>query len=125
MSHARSAALVLVGGAVGTLGRHGVAESWAASSSVWPWPTFVVNIVGSLALGLVVVRMTRPDHDGRLLLGTGLLGGFTTYSAFAIETDRLFRDDRLVLAVLYPPITVTLGIVAAVAGMLLGRRQIA
>lgn len=121
MSPWRSAALVLVGGAIGTLGRHGVME-WIGSSSTWPWPTFVVNIVGSLVLGLVVVRFARPDAPRRLLLGTGLLGGFTTYSAFAVETDRLFRDDRVALALLYPVVTVAVGAAAALLGMALGRR---
>ncbi len=122
MSHARSAALVLIGGTAGTLGRHGIAEWWAGSSAGWPWPTFVVNIVGSLLLGMVVARIARPDDSRRLFVGTGLLGGFTTYSAFAVETDRLFRDDRLALALLYPTVTVALGVVAAITGMLLGRR---
>ena len=125
MSHARSAALVLLGGALGTLGRHGVAQWWAVPSASWPWPTFVVNIAGSLVLGMVVARVTRPDDPRRLFVGTGLLGGFTTYSAFAVETDQLFRDDRFTLALLYPTVTVALGVVAAVAGMLLARRRIA
>jgi|SRR5664279_1799997 len=121
MSPLRAAALVFAGGTVGTLGRHGVAE-WIGSSSTWPWPTFVVNIVGALALGLVVVLFARPDSPRRLLLGTGLLGGFTTYSAFAVETDQLFRDDHVTLAVAYPVLTVALGAAAAIAGMMLGRR---
>lgn len=112
---------MLLGGAAGTLGRHGVAE-WIGTGSGWPWPTFVVNVLGSLALGVVVARLGRPDDPRRLLLGTGLLGGFTTYSAFAVETDHLLRDDRLALALLYPVATVALGFAAALAGMLLGRR---
>lgn len=124
MSSWRSAALVLVGGTVGTLGRHGVAQ-WLGPTATWPWPTFVVNVLGSLLLGVVVVRFTQPDAPRRLLLGTGLLGGFTTYSAFAVETDRLFRDDHLALALLYPVVTVAAGVVAALLGMLLGRRAAA
>ncbi len=125
MSHVRSAALVLAGGAIGTLGRHGVAEWWATSTSGWPWSTFVVNVLGSLALGVVVARLGRPDDPRRLFLGAGLLGGFTTYSTFAVETDQLFRDDRAALALLYPVVTVTLGVAAAVIGMILGRRRVA
>ena len=120
MSPLRSAALVLLGGAVGTLGRHAVATSW--TDTAWPWPTFVVNLLGSLFLGALVAR-SRPDQPARLLLGTGLLGGFTTYSAFAVETDQLVRDDRLALAALYPVITVALGSLAALAGMVLARRR--
>ena len=121
MSPARAAALVFAGGAVGTLGRHGVGE-WLGSTATWPWPTFVVNVLGSLVLGLVVVRFGRPDESGRLLLGTGLLGGFTTFSAFAVETDQLFRDDQIALALLYPVATVVLGVAAAILGVMLGRR---
>ncbi len=115
----RSAALVLVGGAVGTLARHGVAQAWS-DPGLWPWPTFTVNLLGSLLLGLLVAR-TGPRHPGRLLLGTGVLGGFTTYSAFAVETDQLLREDHLVLAALYPTVTVALGFLAALAGLTLGR----
>lgn len=114
--------LVLLGGAVGTLARHGVAQ-WLGASTAWPWATFCVNVVGSLALGVVVARIGRPDDPRRLLLGTGLLGGFTTYSAFAVEVDQLLRDDRLVLALAYPAATVMLGSAAAVAGMVLGRPE--
>ncbi len=122
MTHLRSAALVLVGGTIGTLARWAVAE-WLATTAAWPWPTFVVNVLGSLALGVVVARVSRPDDPRRLLLGTGLLGGFTTYSAFAVETDQLFRDDQIALAVLYPLTAVALGSVAAIIGMALGRRE--
>lgn len=115
----RSAVLVLVGGSVGTLGRHAVAQWWS-DPGVWPWPTFTVNIIGSLLLGLLVAR-SAPGDPRRLLLGTGAMGGFTTYSAFAVETDRLLRDDHLALAVLYPTVTVALGFLAALAGLVVGR----
>ncbi len=117
----RSAALVLVGGATGTLARHGVAGAWP-DPGTWPWPTFAVNIVGSLLLGLLVARSV-PSDPRRLLLGTGVLGGFTTYSAFAVETDRLLRDHHLALATVYPTVTVVLGFLAALAGLLLGRAR--
>lgn len=121
MSPLRAAMLVFVGGAAGTLGRHGVSE-WMGTSTTWPWPTFVVNVLGSLLLGLVVSRFVQPDDRQRLLLGTGVLGGFTTYSAFVVETDRLLRDDHVALAMLYPVSTVALGAVAAIAGMVVGRQ---
>lgn len=120
MSFLRSAALVLLGGAAGTLGRHAVGTAWS-DTSTWPWPTFVVNLLGSLFLGALVAR-SRPDQPARLLLGTGLLGGFTTYSAFAVETDRLVREDHLALAALYPVATVVLGAAAALVGMIVARR---
>lgn len=121
LSHARAASLVLVGGTVGTLGRHAAAEWWS-DPGTWPWPTFAVNLIGSLLLGLVVAR-SGPADRCRLLLGTGLLGGFTTYSAFAVETDQLLRGDHLALAALYPTATVALGFLAALAGLMLGRAR--
>ena len=114
--------LVGLGGALGTLARHGVAQWWAPTGS-WPWPTFAVNVLGSLLLGFLVARVKTPDDPPRLLVGTGLLGGFTTYSAFAVETDALLRNGDMALALLYPVATVTLGLAAAVVGMLLARRS--
>ncbi|MGJ9421760.1 fluoride efflux transporter FluC [Aeromicrobium sp. CF3.5] len=121
LSLPRAGLLVLAGGTLGTLGRHGVTVWWS-DPGTWPWPTFAVNVIGSFLLGLVVARV-RPDDPRRLLLGTGVLGGFTTYSAFAVETDRLLRDDHVALAALYPTVTVTLGFFAALAGLALGRAR--
>ena len=113
--------LVAVGGAVGTLARHAVAELFG-DSSTWPWPTFTVNLVGSFLLGVLAAKVVDPADPRRLLLGTGVLAGFTTYSAFAVETDLLLRDADLLIGVLYPTVTVALGLAAAVAGLVAGRR---
>lgn len=122
MSHPRAALLVLVGGSVGTLARYGIGE-WLGPSDGWPWATFSVNVIGSLLLGVLVARVVRSDDRWRLLLGTGVMGGFTTYSAFAVETDTFLRDDRLALALSYPAVTVLLGVAAALTGMTLARRE--
>lgn len=111
---------VFVGGAVGTLCRHGVDELMASSATTWPWSTFAVNVVGSLALGLLVGRIADADRPARLLLGTGFLGGFTTYSALAVQTDALLRDD-LVTGLAYPVVSVLAGLVAALVGFVVAR----
>lgn len=123
----RFVALVVVGGAFGTLARDGT-DRWLGSSGGVPISTFVVNIVGAFVLGVLLEWMSgrgpgaRRRRATRLLVGTGFLGGFTTYSALAVETDGLLRDGRLGLALAYAAATVVLGLVASLAGILLGRR---
>ena len=81
--------LVGVGGALGSLARYGAYRLWPAAPGGWPVPTLVVNLVGSFAIGLlymyVAARGATADN-ARLFWMTGVLGGFTTYSAFALET---------------------------------------
>lgn len=84
-----TALLVAVGGAAGALLRWAVGR-WLASSGL-PWATLVVNVVGSLLLGIVAAA---ADGWSRILLGTGVAGALTTYSAFALETVLLERDGR-------------------------------
>jgi CrcB protein len=85
----RNAALVAVGGFAGAASRHGVATVLPAA---FPWGTLAVNVVGSFLLGVVVygieTRKTVPDRV-RLVVSTGFLSSFTTYSTFAAETAEL------------------------------------
>jgi len=113
--------LVAVGGTIGTLGRFGVAEAMGPAHS-WPWPTFAVNIIGSLLLGVLAARVVDAADPRRLMLGTGLLGGFTTYSAFAVETEALLRDSQVATALLYSTSSVIVGLVAAAVGLVIARR---
>ncbi|MCW2829424.1 MAG: camphor resistance protein CrcB [Aeromicrobium sp.] len=118
----RSFALVFAGGAVGTLARHGITEA-LDDRHLFPLATFLVNVTGAFALGvlLAVVAVRHRNDRWRLLLGTGLLGGFTTYSALAVETDTLMRGDHVVLAVTYAVGSVVAGLVAALAGHAAGQ----
>jgi fluoride exporter len=85
--------LVAIGGALGSLARFGVARAWPATPGGFPVPTLTVNLVGSFAIGLLYAWLAaRPgiSADGaRLFWMTGILGGFTTYSAFALESSLL------------------------------------
>jgi len=127
----RFTALIWVGagGAAGTALRAALAEVLVAEPGAWPWATFVVNLVGSLALGgLVGVLADRRSERARTLrlaLGTGLLGGFTTYSAFAVETYALLADGHWTAGLGYPLASAVLGVGAAACGVALGRRRAA
>ena len=83
-----------IGGAFGSLARYGVSRLWPAAPGGFPVPTLTVNLLGSFAIGLLYVWISaRSGADGsdavRLFWMTGVLGGFTTYSAFALETTLL------------------------------------
>lgn len=112
--------VVAVGGALGSLARYAVAEAMPHGRSSLPVATLLVNVVGCLLLGLLVgarrfARWLRP------FLGTGVLGGFTTFSAFALETDRLL-DRAPAVALLYVALSLLLGLGAASLGLRLGAR---
>jgi CrcB protein len=81
--------LVALGGALGSLLRFGAFRLWPSVPGGWPVPTFTVNLLGSFAIGLLymyVAARGASAENARLFWMTGVLGGFTTYSAFALET---------------------------------------
>jgi CrcB protein len=84
---------VALGGALGSLARYGFARAWPAAPGGFPVPTLTVNLIGSFAIGLLYVWISArggPAADSaRLFWMTGVLGGFTTYSAFALESTLL------------------------------------
>lgn len=112
---------VFVGGAAGTGARYGL-ES--VPSGDWPWPTFAVNVSGAFLLGVLLEALLRRGPEtgrGRLLrlgLGTGLLGGYTTYSALALEVQQLVEQGSAGLAVGYALASVSLGLLAGLLGVL-------
>lgn len=120
---ARALLLVLAGGTLGTLARAALVAVAEPDPGAWPWATFGVNVVGSFLLGvLVAVLVGRGAGERwRLALGTGVLGGFTTYSTFIVEVDRLVADGHLTLAGGYALGSVVLGIAAAALGVVVGR----
>jgi CrcB protein len=115
-------AAVAAGGALGAPARYAVGRLLSTGS--FPWATFAVNAVGSFALGFVLVLFLErfpPSRRLRPFVATGVLGAFTTYSTFAVETDLLVRAGRLGLAVAYVVATVAVGLAAVRAGMVVGR----
>lgn len=113
--------LVAVGGAVGAVARYGVGLGAARLFGLaFPWGTLAVNIVGGLAMGLLAAK-TAPEQEAlRLALGVGVLGGFTTFSAFSLETVRLM-EHQPGLALLYAAASVLLSVGACWVGLSLGR----
>ena len=111
-------ALILVGGTVGTAARAQLEGAYAPPLGAWPWVTLGINVSGALLLGGLVTLLAVTGSDAgwrrgvRLGLGTGLLGGFTTYSTFSVETMELLRTSWL-LGVAYAATTVVAGFVAA------------
>lgn len=122
-----SAGVVAVGGAAGSLARHGTEELLGTTAGGLPVGTLTVNLLGAFALGVLLEWLaSRGRDDGRdrtmrLLVGTGFLGGFTTYSALALQTDGLLRDGNEGLALAYALTAVVGGLIASLVGILTAR----
>ena len=119
---------VALGGVLGSLARWGVDEAMPATGpDDWPWATLTVNLVGALALGALLASgllLGRPSW-WRPLLVTGVLGGFTTFSALALETGVMLDAGRPVAAIGYVVITVVVGLAAVHLGRVLVSRRAA
>jgi CrcB protein len=112
--------LVAVAGGAGSVLRYGLG-GWLARSTggVFPWETLTINVLGSLAIGSVAALVDRGhllSPVTRMALMAGFLGGFTTFSSFALETFRLAEDAQWLRAGLYVLATNTIGLVAVWAG---------
>lgn len=114
--------LIVLGGAVGTSVRAWLETVHAAQAGTWPWVTFWINVGGAFLLGFLLEALARTGPDrgrrrlARLGLGTGVMGGFTTYSTFAVETALLAGDGAAWLALAYALATVVLGLTTAWLG---------
>lgn len=116
--------LVMIGGASGAAARYGVGRLLpAVQAGTWPWPTFSVNLIGGLLMGLLAGWLLRTGaNDGwRLLLGVGFLGGFTTFSAFGLEMLQLLMSGRILTALTYALISVAGAVTATWIGLILTR----
>jgi CrcB protein len=112
--------LVALGGAAGSVLRHLVSLLAAAQLGTgFPWGTLVVNVLGSGLIG--VAAGVGVQGEARLLLVTGLLGGFTTFSAFSLETATLYERSPL-LATLYVGLSLALGLSAFALAAFVTRR---
>lgn len=113
--------LAALGGGLGAVARWGVAEALPSSPAAWPWATLLVNLTGCLLLGaLVAVLAVRSPAAGwlRPFLAVGVLGGYTTYSAFAVEVVRMAEAGAVLAAGAYVVLSVLGGVAAVAAGTL-------
>jgi CrcB protein len=112
---------VATGGAFGSVVRYLIA-SWSVErfGAGFPWGTFAINVSGSFLIGLVFGLAARGGMSPyvRLLLTTGVLGGYTTFSAFAFETYTLGAEGAYLRGVAYALGSVILGVIAAYAGIM-------
>ncbi len=112
---------VAIGGAVGSAARYGVnLVAPRIFGQEFPWATLMVNVLGCMAMGYVtaLLREKIPDNENlRLLLTTGLLGGFTTFSAFSLDFFGLMQRGQMPLAILYAVVSVVLSLVAVMVGV--------
>lgn len=120
--------IVAVGGAVGTAARYGL-STVVAPQGGWPVATLTANLVGAMLLGLLLEALVRAGEEIprrrliRLGLGTGVLGGFTTFSAFAVEVERLSAGGATATALCYFAVSLAGGLAACLGGVALAARH--
>ena len=114
--------LVGAGGAIGAILRYFIATLTAAT---FPYATMIINITGSLAMGLLIGILARTlppmQEEIRLFVAVGILGGYTTFSAFSLDAVTLWQRGDLTGAGLYVAISVVVSILALFAGLTLTR----
>ena len=117
--------LVMLGGAIGAGLRYGVGTAAAARLGTgWPWGTFIVNLAGGLLMGLLAafaLERGRASEPLLLLLGVGVLGGFTTFSAFSLEAAQMIERGEIGLAGAYSFSSVFGAVLMLFAGLWIGR----
>lgn len=113
--------LVGIGGALGAMTRYGVGTLVSAPANGFPLATFLINITGSLAMGLLVgyLAKTTPafQNEIRLFVAVGIFGGFTTFSSFSLDTISMIERGDVLLALAYVLGSVVLGIAALWVGL--------
>lgn len=114
---------VMAGGALGAGLRFALSRALPAAPGGWPTATLIANLVGALVMGLLVAWVERsvPNASLRLFLAPGLLGGFTTFSAFSLETVQLMEAGRPALAGAYIVASVVGGLALLALGLVIGR----
>jgi len=119
---------ICLGGAIGTGARYAL-SMWAREllGGAFPYGTLAVNVLGSFLLGLVMSTSTGGEvlsPTARLALGTGMMGGFTTYSTFNYETIQLFRDRGFLMSFINVAVTLLGCLMAGWLGLYAGKRAL-
>ena len=115
--------VVAVGGVIGALARAEIDVLIPHAVGDWPWSTFAINLLGAFALGLMLQALLRVERRWvRPFAVTGILGGFTTFSALSMQTRDMLAHGSAGLALVYAIGSVIVGVVAVGLGIALGRQ---
>lgn len=117
--------VVAVGGVLGACARYAAALLWPTPAGAFPWTTLGVNAAGCALIGVLVVAVTDVFTAHPLVrpfLGTGVLGGFTTFSTYTVDIARLLRDGRAATALAYAVATVAAALVSVAVAAAATRR---
>jgi CrcB protein len=120
-------AAVSAGGMLGALVRYGIATAWPHAATGFPWATFTINVTGCLLIGMLMIAITDVWPGQRLLrpfLGTGILGGYTTFSTYIVDAQHLLDHGAALTALTYLTATVVCALVAVWVGTALMRAAI-
>lgn len=121
-------AVVALGGATGACARYGTGLLWPTAAGGFPWTTLVVNVVGCAVIGVFMVVISEVWAAHRLVrpfFGTGVLGGFTTFSTYAVDIEQLVSKDRAGTGLVYLGVTLLAALAAVWSAVWLTRRALA
>ncbi len=116
---------IALGGMIGATARYKLATWITVPPGTFPWATFWTNLSGSFVLGFLLVLLIErfpPTRYARAFAGTGVLGAYTTFSTFSVETDVLIKDGHVGIAIVYVVASLVAGITLAWLGIVLARR---
>lgn len=109
---------IALGGVIGAESRYGLATALPHTGGQFPWSTLIINVVGCLLIGVLMVlllELASPHRLARPFLGIGVLGGYTTFSTFTVDAERLVNAHRPLMALAYVMSTVVLCLLAVFA----------
>jgi CrcB protein len=123
-SHGAVLLVIALGGGIGAVARYGLAQALPTRTGQFPWATFATNVLGCFLIGALMVLITEVLSAHPLVrpfLGVGILGGFTTFSTYAVETRGLLQPGSVGLAFGYLAGTLVFAMLAVIAGVWLTR----
>ncbi|MFD8495288.1 fluoride efflux transporter FluC [Amycolatopsis sp. NPDC059657] len=121
---ASTLAVIAAGGAIGACTRYGATLLWPTEATAFPWTTFAINITGSALLGFVLVLIIERATVHPLVrpfVGTGIIGGYTTFSTYAVDAQRLIGNGHALTALVYLMATLLTALAAVWAAAVLTR----